>query len=73
VASVVVSPSKDVNQNAELSFTATIRRSSVSTSTAFNMIVLLAVPSPHLILHADSLTGTLRAVPGSQSPIQFLR
>ena len=69
-ASVTVSPSKDVNQDTEMSFLATIRRNSISRSNAFNMVLLLSLPSPHFILTEDT---AFRTVPGSQSPIQFLR
>ncbi|XP_028390926.1 uncharacterized protein LOC114515809 [Dendronephthya gigantea] len=72
-ASVVVSPSKDVNQDVEMSFVATIKRSSTSRSTAFNTILLLSIPAPHFtVTEYTSQTGTLKTVPGSQSPVQFL-
>lgn len=73
-ASVVATPSKGVNQNAEIRFTAIIQRQSTSRLTAFNVLLLLAVPFPHLSPTEHTFqAGTLRTVPGHLSPVQFLR
>lgn len=72
IPSIVASPSKNVKQESEVIFTATIKHSSASKSDAFNLLVQLTVPYRNLTLTTiTSKTGSIETVLGNLAPKSF--